>query len=175
MASKIMVSLQEFREQYADENGYEYWFGEAIRKVTSKLHGVVQTILVVAFHKAGYFSSPEVNFRATPDWEPKPDVYAERHPDHSRRYLTKAEGIIVAEIKSPTDTFNDIFRKCMLYDQAGVTTIFAFDPEEKMAWWWNKRTLNLELTDTLQLDNGAQIQVKEIWDEASRWMENTSN
>jgi hypothetical protein len=40
------LTLKDYHALYGNEHGYEYWFGEAVRKGTpTSLHGIMQLIL----------------------------------------------------------------------------------------------------------------------------------
>jgi Uma2 family endonuclease len=49
------LTLEDYHTLYGNEHGYEYWFGEAVRKgMPTSLHGIMQLILGRLFHAAGY-------------------------------------------------------------------------------------------------------------------------
>lgn len=164
-----LLTLDQYRERYANEKGYEYWHGKAIKKamMTPRVHGILQLLIGELFRQAGYVSSAETELRIDPEWEPKPDVTAELNPDLSEPYPTKPVEI-VAEILSPTDQMTDVFRKCRLYAGIDIGQILVFDPEERIAWQWSRETINLERVHELRLSNGHTLSVADIWAELDR-------
>lgn len=161
-----LLSLEEFRERYAGENAYEYWFGEAVRKgMATFLHGLLQAILIDLLTRAGYISVPELELRIDPEWQPKADVAATMTVELP--YPTKPIDI-VAEVLSPGDPMSRVFEKCRQYERIGIPQIFVFDPELHYAWEWSRETENLERISAMQLRNGSTIQVADIWSELSR-------
>jgi Uma2 family endonuclease len=167
-AASLLLSLDEYHQRYAGENGYEYWFGEVVRKsVPTWLHSILQAILVDLFDKAGYVSGSELDLRIDPDWEPRPDVAAALNPNLKERYPTKPVDI-VAEILSPDDPMSRVFEKCRHYVRIGIPQIFVLDPELQLAWEWSRRTENLERVDSLRLGNGVVMETRDVWLELER-------
>ncbi len=58
---------------------------------------------------------------------------------------------IVIEIKSPTDTFDDIIDKCYEYEKLGVVNNLVMDPDHKRGWFF--------LHGGLQPFTGASIEL----------------
>jgi Uma2 family endonuclease len=168
MAGATLISLEQYHERYSNEHGYEYWFGEVVRKpVPTWLHSILQALLAELFTKAGYIAGSELDLRINRDWEPRPDVAATLKPI-TEPYPTKPIEV-VAEVLSPDDTVAKINEKCSLYSHIGIAQIFVFDPEHKRAWEWEHERSGLEQIDTqLALQNGATIMLQEIWSELER-------
>jgi Uma2 family endonuclease len=165
-AGTSSLTLEQFHEQYAVENGWEYWFGEAVRKGMGTIpHGVLQALLCDLFRQCGYQSGTEIDLRIDPDWEPRPDVIAA--VQLSGRYPTRPVDI-VAEVLSPDDGMAGVFKKCRQYARIGIPQIFVFDPEARDAWEWSRETDNLERALKLILRNGSVIAVADIWAELDR-------
>jgi len=162
-----LLTVEEFRERYAGEKPYfEYWFGEAIQKpVPTWLHSLLQQILGELFTQAGYKSGPELELRIDPEWQPKPDVAAALFVEQP--YPTKPIDV-VAEVLSPEDRMQLVYRKCREYERIGIGAIFVLDGEYKEVWEWSRQTHNLERVDQLVLPNGVFIAVQRIWDELDR-------
>lgn len=160
------LSLEQYRADYASESGYEYWFGEVIRKsMPTWLHAILQALLGDVFYRLGYFSGSELTLRVDPQWEPRPDVVAAL--ELTEPYPTRPVDIVV-EILSPDDTMAFVFKKCRQYVRIGIPQIFVFDPEARDAWEWSRKTDNLERISRLVLANGASLEVSEIWAELDR-------
>ena len=91
-----LLNLEEYRARYASEKGYEFWFGEVVRKaVPTWLHSILQILIGELLTKAGYAAGSELELRIDPEWEPKPDIAASLESEDP--YPTKAIDI-VAEI-----------------------------------------------------------------------------
>jgi Uma2 family endonuclease len=61
------LTLEQFNAQYANQHGYEYWFGEVVQKgIPTWLHGLLQVILGDLFYKLGYLSGSEIDLRIDP-------------------------------------------------------------------------------------------------------------
>lgn len=156
------LTLAEFHAQYGNEHGYEYWFGEAVRKgMPTWLHSVLQLVLGEMFRRLGYKTGSELELRIDPNWQPRPEIVAVLQMDEP--YPTKPVDI-VAEILSD-DPMTRVFEKCRNYARIGIGQIFVFDPESKTAWQWSRETENLERFSTVQLGNGATLNVDEVWAE----------
>ena len=62
------ITRAEYDRLYANEAGWEYWFGEARRKPRpTYLHGVLQLLLGHLLSLAGYGASSELELRIDPD------------------------------------------------------------------------------------------------------------
>lgn len=157
------LTLEEFNAQYGNEHGYEYWFGEVVRKgMPTWLHGLLQAILMDFFYKLGYASGSEIELRIDRNWRPRPDVTAALQIEQP--YPTKPVDI-VAEILSEDDSMTRVFEKCRNYARIGIPQIFLFDPESRMAWEWNRENDNLERIHKMRLGNGSTLDVNVIWAE----------
>ncbi|HZQ56313.1 MAG TPA: Uma2 family endonuclease [Bryobacteraceae bacterium] len=165
------LTLEQYHAEYAGESGYEYWFGEVIRKpMPSWLHAVLQALLGDVFYRLGYFSGSELTLRVDPHWEPCPDVAAAL--ELAEPYPTRPVDI-VAEILSPDDTMAFVFKKCRQYVRIGIPQIFVFDPETRDAWEWSRKPDNLERITGLLLGNGASLDINEIWAELDQRLRRT--
>ncbi len=161
------LTLREYHARYGSENGYEFWFGKAIRKsVPTWLHSILQALLVEVLTRAGYTAGSELELRIDPDWEPRPDVAAALSIEQP--YPTRPIEI-VAEILSPGDIMHQVHGKCEHYARLGITQIFVLDPEFKKAWEWDQNRANLESVTELNLDNGSCICLDlDVWPELDR-------
>ncbi|MDQ2844666.1 MAG: Uma2 family endonuclease [Acidobacteriota bacterium] len=154
------ISIEEFHARYAGEPGFEYWFGEVVKKkVPTWLHGVLQYLLAELFFQHGYFSASDVDLRISREFQPRPDVVASLDPEPSP-YPTKPLEI-VAEILSSED--EKIDEKCQSYADLGISQIFVFDPAKRSAAEWNHEKKQLDTVETLVLHNGSVISVHEIY------------
>ncbi len=166
------LTLQEYHAQYDAKNGYEYWFGKAVRKsLPTWLHSILQALLAEVLTRAGYTAGSELELRIDPDWEPKPDVSAALKIEQP--YPTRPIDI-VAEVLSPGDDMHTVHEKCEQYARIGIFQIFVFDPEAKKAWEWDRSRANLERITVLNLDNGSRISLDlDVWPEMERRVNRT--
>ena len=165
-AATNLLTLEQYREQYAGEAGWEYWLGEAVRKpVPNTLHGILQFVLMMILDAAGYYTGSEIELRIDPNWEPRPDVIADTQP-LEQPYPTKPIEIAI-EILSD-DKMGQLFKKCRHYVRIGISQIFVFDPEARDVWVWSRETDNTERIRELRLGNGSSILVSDVWAEMER-------
>lgn len=155
------LTIEEFDHRYGQEAGWEYWFGDAVRKpVPDWIHGILQMIVGQLLHEAGYVAASEVDLRARPDWRPRPDVSAVRKVEG--RYPSYLD--ISVEILSD-DPESYLREKCLHYSEAGIPQIFVVDPKLRAIQIWNPATQSLEIVEDMHLNNGVIIPGQQIWSE----------
>jgi len=137
------LTLEQFREKYADEKPYwEFWGGEAIQKpLPTRLHAKLQLLIANMLQELGYSSYTELTLRIDPGWEPTPDVVASLSPLRED-YPTKPVDVVV-EILSPEDRFVKVIGKCQRYASVDIPEILVLDPVEQCAWAWRPETEDL--------------------------------
>lgn len=156
------LTLEEFRTRFGQQNGYEFWFGEVVRKsVPTWLHAILQALLAEIFYEQGYFSGSELDLRISRDFQPRPDVAASLTLE-SHDYPTKPVDI-VAEILSPDDSSEKVVEKCRHYRELGIVQIYVFDPVARAAAQWNADAERLDEVTELVLTNGSRVPVFEIF------------
>ena len=53
-SAATLLTIDEYHQRYAHENGWEYWFGEAIRKpVPTWLHAILQVLVADLLREGG--------------------------------------------------------------------------------------------------------------------------
>jgi Uma2 family endonuclease len=162
MATVTHISLEEFRVRYANDSGYEYWFGEVVQKsVPTWLHAILQSLLAEIFFEHGYFSGSELDLRISGDFQPRPDVAASLDLE-TPGYPTKPIDI-VAEILSPDDPPGKVLEKCQHYAELGIRQIYVFDPIARTAEQWDQANKQLQRITALILTNGSLVQVDGIF------------
>jgi Uma2 family endonuclease len=152
MAATVLLTLEEFHARYANEHGYEYWFGKAVRKgLPTTPHGILQGILMLLLSRILYAAGSEIELRIDPDWEPRPDVLASRYrlPEP---YPTKPDHLIVFEVLSPDDTPALVVSKCLNYERIGIQWIFVVNPIARTAEQWSPVAQRLFLINTFVTD-----------------------
>jgi Uma2 family endonuclease len=161
-APQTVLTLEEFDQRYGSEPGWEYWFGEAVRKpVPTWYHGVLQVVLANLLFEAGYFAGGEIDLKVDPRWQPRPDVLAASAIDG--RYPTKPVDLVI-EILSD-DQFRYLHDKCRHYKRIGIQRIYVADPDERRLWQWNPERDSLDPSETIILPNGTALAGSLIWTE----------
>jgi|SRR5579875_2199218 len=156
------ITIEEFHANYANRNGYEYWFGEVVEKsVPTWLHAILQSLLAEIFYEQGYFSGSELDLRMSRDFQPRPDVAASLELEPVG-YPTRPIDI-VAEILSPDDLMGRVVEKCRHYAELGIRQIYVFDPVERTAAQWNSVGQQLEPIAELKLTNGSIVSAEAIF------------
>jgi len=167
-ATNPLLTLEQYHAQYAHENGWEYWFGEAVRKpVPTWLHAILQALLCDLIYKAGYFSGSELDLHIDPNWEPRPDVAAALELEQP--YPTRPIDIAIEVLSD--DQMGMLLEKCGHYARIGIPQIFVFDPKGRRIWTWNAALDDLERVPNLALSNGITITGDSIWEEFDRRLE----
>jgi Uma2 family endonuclease len=162
-AAPQCLTVDDFERQYGHENGWEYWFGEAVQKPTTTwAHSILQQLIAELIRQAGYVTGPEVDLRATPDCRPRLDVSG----------VLKREGRYSRTLAIAIEILSDeggryILEKCRNYEKVGIRQVFVLDPESHRIYEWNKGLV--ERTD-LSLANGVTISSETIWQEFDRRM-----
>jgi len=157
------LTIEAFDRQYGHENGWEYWFGQAVQKpMPTWAHGTLQQLIAELIRQAGYLTAPEVDLRARPDWRPRPDVSCVRKIEGP--YPTTLD--IAVEILSDDDD-RYIREKCLNYEKVGIPQIFVLDPKARILYVWNN---GLVAVTDLALANGVTIAGETIWQEFDRRM-----
>lgn len=161
------LTVEQYRERYANTKGAEFWFGEVrFKSVPTWLHALLQGLLAQLFTQAGYASGSELELRIDPNWEPRPDVAASLLIEEP--YPTKPIDI-AAEILSPGDSLHDVEEKCLHYARIGIRQIFVLDPERKtIREWAGGVTGGLAPVVDIVLGNGVTITGRTLWTELER-------
>jgi Uma2 family endonuclease len=157
------LSLEAFHARYGEEKPYfEYWDGEAVQKsMPTRLHALIQKILVRLLDALGYEAGQEITLRLDPAWEPIPDVIA-AEGRIGDPYPTEPFEVVI-EILSPDDSFSRVLRKCHLYEQWGIRQIVVVDPKSRLIWRFHQGALRE--TDIVARRADAAITARELWEQ----------
>ena len=156
------MSLEEYQARYANESGYEFWFGEVVRKgLPTWFHAVLQGLLTQILYENGYIAGSELDLRVSRNFQPKPDVAAALEIARED-YPTKPVDIVI-EILSPDDAMATVMEKCAHYTGLGIAQIYVFDPVERWAAQWDKATKQLPKITELRLTNASVASVADIF------------
>ncbi len=131
MSSAALVSLDEYLHR-SGKPSCEYVDGVLHPKsMPTKLHALIQYMLVALLRKQDVEALPEVTVRLAEKRFLIPDVIAAAtitHPYPSEPVL------LCAEILSPEDRLSAVFAKCEDYHGWGVPFCWVIDPERQIAW-----------------------------------------
>ena len=161
---------------YADRKPYhEFWFGEAVPKaMPSWIHGMLQFLMMRLLREIGYKGvASEVMLRLSPYVCPLPDVIA-TSGSFQLPYPTKPFDVAI-EILSPSDSAQNLFRRCRLFAQWGISHIYVLDPEERTVQHWNMETNGLEDVDLLTFAGKPSLTAQRIWTELDREIAELTN
>jgi Uma2 family endonuclease len=160
------LSLEEFHDRYGGEKPYfEYWDGEAVQKsMPTRLHGLIQKILMTLLDALGYDSGAEITLKLDPTYEPIPDVIAAEGGIEDPYPTQPFE--LAMEILSPDDPFSRVLRKCRLYAKWGIRQVVVVDPKARLIWSFENGA-PIE-TDTIARRGERVILAQELWDEVDR-------
>jgi Uma2 family endonuclease len=136
------LSLEEFHARYDGQKPYhEYWNGAAVAKaMPTRLHALVQKILVRMLDDLGYEAEQEVTVKLDSHYEPIPDVVAAEGQVGDPYPIEAFE--VAIEILSSEDAFSRVAKKCRLYAEWGIRQVVVIDPEDRVIWRSENGTLS---------------------------------
>jgi Uma2 family endonuclease len=160
------LSLEEFHARFDGEKPYfEYWDGEAVQKaMPTRLHSLIQEILVRLLGAMGYDSGQEITLKLDPAYEPIPDVIAAEGAIGDP-YPTESFEVAI-EILSPEDPFSRVLRKCRLYEKWGIRQVVVVDPKARLIWSFENGSPRE--TDIIARRGDRAIAARELWEEVER-------
>ena len=86
-----------------------------------------------------------------------PDVTVLEEPYTKSKFVTDVPAVVI-EIKSPEDTLDELSEKCLEYAVLGVPNIIVLDPDEKLAYVFANKSLQLAESVVLHLPkSGADL------------------
>ena len=134
MSAATIVSVQDYLHR--TEKPYcEYVDGVLHPKaMPTKLHALVQYLLITLLRKQGVEALSEVTVRLSATKFLIPDVVAA--PTLQSPYPTEPV-LLCVEILSPEDRVGAMLAKCELYHGWGVPFCWVVDPEKQTAWQYH--------------------------------------
>lgn len=162
------LSLEEFHRRFGDEKPYfEFWDGEAVQKsMPTRLHSLIQKILVKWLDELGYEAGQEVTLKLDPAFEPIPDVIAAEGAIGDP-YPTEPFEVVI-EILSPEDSFSRTLRKCGLYGSWGIRQIVVVDPIAREVWSFGNGSLRE--SSVIARRGERAINAADLWAEVDRML-----
>jgi len=161
MGSTTLISLDEYLNT-SYEPDRDFVDGVLVRRHGgTKLHGRLQLIVGSYLrqneksHQIQAFVETRLRVDPARGGHRVPDVLAVELPSKKGRVVTDVPAIVV-EIKSPEDTFDDIVNRCLDYEKLGVANILVMDPDNKRAWLFKDRILQLLSGTSIALNRPRQ-------------------
>ena len=168
-----LLSEQEYRNT-SYEPDVEFADGVLVRRnVGTQRHGLLQTILAIYLgrfrqaHRFQVFTETRLQVRSGKNRIP--DTMVVEVPYQKGDIVTDVP-LIVIEVKSPDDTFDEITGKCLEYEALGVPNILVMDPDNLRTWIFELKSLRLlsEASFELALPSGTlDLPLSEMLAEAS--------
>lgn len=155
-----LTSLDEYLHS-AYEPDREFVDGVLLeRRAGTQRHGMLQAILAMFFgqyrklHRIGVFTGTRLLVDAASGRHRIPDVMVLKAPYAQGKVVVDAP-VVVVEIKSPDDTFDDIVDRCFDYEKLMVGDIILMDPDNKRAWLFKNGNWQLLAGATIPLQGLA--------------------
>jgi len=129
------------------------------RNLGTRLHGRLKGLLTVYFsryeesHRIRVFPEVRLRIDAASRRYRVLDVLVLATPYQKTRVITDVP-LVIIEINSPEDTFDDIFSRCFDYEKLGVGNIIIMDPDIRRAWLFDHGLL-LAAPQTLDLGHAT--------------------
>jgi Uma2 family endonuclease len=163
MAASNSLTFEQFQRTYGGVKPYyEYWDGTAVQKsMPTRLHSLVQFLLVLLLREAGYKAFSELELRMSADWRPIPDVVGLLpENDIDEPYPTGPVDIVI-EVLSPNDRLSRVGEKCAKYATSGVKKIIVVDPEHRFGLEWCEGSFSF--VSACEFPNGGTLNLTTLW------------
>lgn len=152
MVAPTSISKEEYLSSSYDPD--REWVDGVLeeRKVGTQRHSLMQRVILQ------YLLSFRESHRIEPFVEARlqvgdryriPAVMLLQRP-YTKSRITVDVPLLVAEVKSPEDTFDDVLDKCEEYEAMGVHCILVLDPEKQRMHRFSLGSLNLVQTANIE-------------------------
>ena len=160
MASKVLMSVEEYLHTSFDGADCEYVDGEIVeRNMGQTLHGKIQSWLVYILTslaiKVGFQVGTEIRIRISASRYRIPDISVWRSDTDVGDEIPKALPFLAIEILSPDDRAIRMLEKIQEYLAAGVEWVWIVDPYERKAMICSHANRVPQTTDVLRTENPA--------------------
>jgi Uma2 family endonuclease len=139
MGTTTLISLEEYLNT-SYEPDMDFVDGVLVRRnVGTPRHSMLQLIVGAFFrqfrksHHIRTFTEARLRVNAATGRHRIPDVMVVAEPYQKEKVIVDVP-LIIVEIKSPDDTFDDILLRCPDYEKMGVPHILVMDPDHCKAW-----------------------------------------
>ncbi len=162
-----LMTADEFLRRYGDDSGIELIEGHLVRlpmpgfqhgEICFKAALVIGGFVVANRLGRAFTNDPFIRTKTDPDSYRGADVVFISYDTLSAATPTPKGAItppleLVVEVRSPTDSLNEMMAKALEYTDAGVTVVLLLDPEEQFAAVFRANQLprRFEPADTLTL------------------------
>ena len=154
--TSTLVTLDEYLNT-SYEPDMDFVDGVLVRRnVGNQSHGRLQLIIGAYFrqfrhsHRIELFGDTRLLVDAKTGRHRIPDVMAVATPFREGKAVVDVP-VIVVEIKSPDDTFDDIIDRCFEYQELGVPNVLVMDPDKRRAWIFEHGALQILSGDSASL------------------------
>ena len=131
MSVTSLVPVEEYLRSSEKPNA-EYRDGVMTPKaMPTKLHSLIQGMLLMLLHRQGVTPLPELTVRLSPNRYLVPDVTVS--DDFPGPYPTEPV-LLCCEILSPDDRLSTMLSNCEEYHAWGVPYCWVIDPVKRVAW-----------------------------------------
>lgn len=117
------------------------------KAMPTKLHSIIQRVLIMLLEKQGAEAFPELTVRISPTKYLVPDVSVAG--DFPGPYPTEPV-LLCCEILSPEDRLGAMLGKCEEYHVWGVPFCWVIDPVKRTAWEYHSGAEPVRVTATLR-------------------------
>ena len=155
-STTTLVSVDEYLNT-SYEPDMEYVDGVLVEQnVGAPIQSRLQTIVAVFFeqyrkaHRFNVFVAPRLRVTAGREYR-VPDVVVLEGPYRKGKALEDVPAVVI-EIKSPSDTFDDVVVKCFEYEKLGVANNLFMDPDHHQAWLFRQGSLQLLTGPSIALE-----------------------
>jgi Uma2 family endonuclease len=163
MAASNSLTFEQFQRSYGGlKPYYEYWDGTPVQKsMPTRLHSLVQFLLVLLLRDAGYKAFSELELRVNADWHPIPDVVGLLPENVKNEPYPTGPVDIVVEVLSPDDRLSRVGEKCAKYAASDVKKIIVIDPEHRFGLEWNQESFSF--VSICELPNDGTLNLTTLW------------
>jgi Uma2 family endonuclease len=159
MSTTALVPVEEYL-RYSEKPNCEYRDGVLYPKaMPTKLHSIIQRVLLTLLAKQGVQAFPELTVRVSPTRYLVPDVAVAG--DFPGPYPTEPV-LLCCEILSPEDRLGAMLGKCEEYHAWGVPFCWVIDPVKRTAWEYHSASEPARATATLRAGELA-VELEELF------------
>src|SRR5580692_713219 len=159
MGTTALVPVEEYL-RYSEKPNCEYRDGVLYPKaMPTKLHSIIQRVLLTLLEKQGVQAFPELTVRVSPTRYLVPDVAVAG--DFPGPYPTEPV-LLCCEILSPEDRLGALLSKCEEYHAWGVPFCWVIDPVKRSAWQYHRAAEPERVPATLRAGEFS-IDLKELF------------
>jgi Uma2 family endonuclease len=147
MSTTALIPVEQYL-RHSEKPNCEYKDGVLYPKaMPTKLHSIIQRVLMTLLQNQGVQAFPELTLRISPTRYLVPDVAVAG--DFPGPYATEPV-LLCCEILSPEDRLGAMLGKCEEYHAWGVAFCWVIDPVKRTAWEYHSGAEPLRVTEMLR-------------------------